>query len=232
MPRYDAISITDRTVWLTQANRPTDPGATWDDGAPDTDTYDAEGVYDESLVRTDRDGFRHRRFFFTDAGMASATNLAFSFLRGNAEGRYSDRTLMTINRMADRATAYQRDPAATYLDGILPMAFIIDKEASYDEDTEVKHGGAIAVAVTLPSESGSRIVLAVNRNRRREGWGRKLMTLVVDYVSNPISWVGTGNVVGQHFLLEAGMRPRAMNSNGTSMLYSFGSIPESEGVAL
>jgi GNAT superfamily N-acetyltransferase len=147
----------------------------------------------------------------------------------HAEGRYSDRTLMAISRWSQRShdhildDRYPENPA---------RMFSISREVGYDEDTEVKSGGTIALAVTLPNEQGTnKLVMAVSRDARREGYGRRLLERVSDYAHGVHAWVGNRNVCGQQFLLNVGMFPVSMNAR-QAVLYAFANLPEDEGVAL
>lgn len=170
----------------------------------------------------------------TDA--PSAFRQAFEFLQRHGEGRYSDRTLMAINRWASRCEDYNSSPLGTNLGSSyerLPGVFSLASETSYDEETEVKFGGMCAVAVTLPTEVGdSRLVLAVAPESRRKGYGRRLLTEVYNYESaNFHAWVGQGNIDGIKFLLEMGMFPQEMNSQRAILFARRARAEIQEGVA-
>ena len=137
-----------------------------------------------------------------DAGYTQALSQAFPFLRRNADGRYSDTTLMKLTRAVDNI-----DGA-----GDLPTIVIAEMPYSYDELTEVKSGGIAAMAVTYQS---GKTLLAVHRNLRRRGLGRCMTSMVGGYSPTaPHYWVGGSNAVGQQFLVASGLRPTAINSRG------------------
>lgn len=195
----------------------------WTDAPVSVDDYRiASGSW------TQDDGVTLRRSLAGEPGSPQALHAAFDFLQRNAEGRYSDRTLMAISRWSGRAESIVSGGVDS--DGPLPWVFSLSKEVAYDEDTEVKSGGTVALAVTLPAEWGAKLVMAVHPDGRRQGYGTRLMYHVKDYVSGVHAWVGNTNIVGQQFLLSIGMSPSSMNGRG-ALLYSFGDIPESDGVA-
>lgn len=173
-------------------------------------------------------GLTFRRNYAGDQGSAQAFAAAFDFLQRNADGRYTDRTLMAISRWGFRCDEALRE--GRRIESPAPWVFSIHKEVSYDEDTEVKSGGTMALAVTIPAEWGNRLVMAVHPDVRRQGYGRRLLSQACDYVSGIHAYVGNANLVGQQFLLTVGMMPVSM-TNGRSLLYAFDPMPENDGVA-
>lgn len=170
----------------------------------------------------------HTRALEGDAGAAQAFASAFDFLQRNADGRYSDRTLMTVNRLATRSEDVRNGEMAERYPtpGVCSLAVAIE----YDEETEVKRGGLRAVAVALPAEWGSRLVIATARDVRGNGHARQLVDDMRCNYSNLHAWVGNTNIVGQQFLLSLGAFPVAMNSN-RAIMFSWTYPDEDEGVA-
>lgn len=196
---------------------------------PNADLWvEGTGAFRLSGSTTQDDGVTLRRSLAGEPGSPQAFLAAFDFLQRNAEGRYSDRTLMTISRWSARSENIYA--GTSDFDGPAPWVFAAAKEVTYDEDTEVKSGGTVALAVLLPAEWGAKLVMAVHPDARRQGHGRRLMMHARDYLSGIHAWVGNSNVVGQQFLLSTGMVPTSMNGRG-SLLYSFGDMPEGDGVA-
>lgn len=187
-----------------------------------TSLHYASGTWDAG------DGTTLRRSLAGEPGSPQAFLAAFDFLQRNAEGRYSDRTLMAISRWSSRSEDMLLDGVTP--NGPMPWVFSLGKEVTYDEETEVKSGGTVALAVTLPAEWGAKFVMAVHPDARRHGYGSRLINHAQDYVSGLHSWVGNTNIAGQQFLLSIGMTPTSMNGRG-ALLYSYGDIPESDGVA-
>lgn len=177
------------------------------------------------------DGLHITHLMAGQPGSPQAFQSAFDFLQRNAEGRYSDRSLMSVGRWSFRSTELlSQEDRPEVFPSPRPFVFSINREVSYDEETEVKLGGTAAVAVTLPAEWGSKLVMAVHPDMRRTGQGRRLLNYAADYISGLHAWVGNSNVVGQQFLLALGLIPVSMNSR-RSMLFSYGDVPEDDGVA-
>lgn len=82
----------------------------------------------------------------------------------------------------------------------------------------------------MPAEYGYRLVMAVHADARRQGYAQRLVQYAQGFVGGLHAWVGNSNVIGQQFLLRVGMMPTSMNGRG-ALLYSFGDMPESDGVA-
>jgi hypothetical protein len=98
-------------------------------------------------------------------------------------------------------------------DHIGPIIYTLEEPVSYDEDTEVKTGGAVAMAVVWP-ENEFKLMLCVQREHRHEGHGKALLRNIIgsnDYIT---TWVSRSNTSGQMLLLKCGLLPTAMNSAG------------------
>ena len=202
--------------------------AGWDvepDGPEASDRYD---IYARTDTEPDADGVIVRAVLAGNQSSPQAFAAAFDFLQRNADGRYTDRTLMAISRWGFRCDEALRRERR--LEDPRPWVLSVHREVTYDEDTEVKSGGTMACAVTIPAEYGNRLVMAVHPDARRQGFGRRLLNEACDYVAGLHAYVGSGNRVGQQFLLSAGMMPMSM-SNGRSILYAFENLPEGDGVA-
>lgn len=163
-----------------------------------------------------------------DYGSPQAFTSAFEFLQRHGESRYSDRTLMSINRLAASSAAIL-DGSAPYADRPARV-FICGSEVTYDEETEVKRGGTLAVAVCLPVEQGFKVVMATAPEARRQRLATSLMDMVRRGTRGSTCWVGQNNIEGQQFLLSVGMFPLAMN-NRNAVLYGWRQLEEDEGVA-
>lgn len=162
-----------------------------------------------------------------DHGSPQAFAAAFQFLRSHSDGRYSDRTLMTVGRWEARSySILDGRPAPDRVPAVLTLS----TEVSYDEETEVKRGGTLACAVTLPSDGGFRSVLSVASTARRQGYGTELLRRLTSMYLNPMFWVGNGNREGQSFLLSCGLHPQRMNGSG-AVLYARHAPDEEELVA-
>lgn len=146
-------------------------------------------------------------------GSAQAFAAAFQFLRTHSDGRYSDRTLMTVGRWETRAAEVER---GTFTPETLPDIYTASTTVTYDEDTEVKQGGTLATAVCLPTGDGStvRTVVATTPSARRQGLASRLVERIHMRWVNPHFWVGNGNRDGQRFLLSCGLLPQRMNGSG------------------
>lgn len=154
----------------------------------------------------------HEVIYAGRAGSPQAFAAAFQFLRSHSDGRYSDRTLMSVarweGRCVDIVSGARPHPES------IPTVHTISTTVSYDEETEVKRGGNLATAVALPSDGGFRIVMSVADSARRSGHGRELVTQLHRHYVNPLFWVGNSNVAGQCFLLHCGLYPQRMNGSG------------------
>jgi hypothetical protein len=134
--------------------------------------------------------------------------MAFSFLRMHADRRYSDSSLMRLSRAADAYEYEQcRDPLR------LPIVIVVEAPSSYDELTEVKHGGVLGVTVAWQGDD-PKAVIAVHREVRRRGIATTMVEALGRVVWNAAFWVGQRNTPGQQFLLSTGRFPVQLNSRG------------------
>jgi hypothetical protein len=164
--------------------------ASWDQGLAGADMLQGWGPEDDGYVAQMRRGFE--------------------FLRTHANGRYSDRTLMSIMRAADRV---QDDMAMAYE----PVILTLSEPFSFDEETEVKRGGTAATAVVIPvGDEGTRTCIAVAQNVRRRRYGTLLAKAVVDLVDRHTSfWTGNRAREALLFGLNLGLVPESMNTSGS-----------------
>lgn len=117
---------------------------------------------------------------------------------------------MRIVRAADSAESARR---AGLEDEEAPILLTIGKPFAFNELTEVKEGGPVAMAVYFPAENG-RLLLAVHPDHRRKGFGRVLAKLAHFGGGAVTAWVNQRNTEGQQFLLSIGLTPTSMNSSG------------------
>lgn len=176
------------------------------------------------------DGLYLTRTYAGEAGSPQAFASAFDFLQRHAQGRYSDRTLMSVSRWSF-TSAEILEGRGQPSPGSRAAAYSIAKEVTYDEDTEVKHGGTVAMAVALPAEWGAKVVIATAPNCRRQGFGTRILAHITAYTPYAHAWVGNGNIAGMQFLLNCGMRPLSMNRR-QAVLFGVEDMPDEEGVAL
>lgn len=134
---------------------------------------------------------------------------AFNFFRLNADRRYSARSLMSLQNAADAmdSAMAERRLVAT---PIVVKAYV---PFEYDEDTEVKKGGTLAMGVLFPNENG-RVMLAVAEPARRQHLGRTVMQALRDHDYHAKAWVHRENTTAQMFLLSVGFMPVTFNSQG------------------
>jgi len=102
-----------------------------------------------------------------------ALEQAFPFVSAHANGRYTDRTIMTIRRMADRYRSFDFNAEdASYH----PFALVVESPHGWDPETEIKHGGIHAMLVGLPNDEGEyRGILVVAEHSRRRAIGKTLL---------------------------------------------------------
>lgn len=138
-----------------------------------------------------------------EAKYITTLRTAFDFFRRNAEGKYSDNTLMNLTRAYD-SIQYGGDRSH------LPFIALAEAPYEYDEETEVKRGGTLGMMVVWPDKA----ILAVNRGGRRKGIGGTLFNRVRYTVGDFSMWIGKTNQTGHMFCLSQGMFPSAMNGQG------------------
>lgn len=132
---------------------------------------------------------------------------AFPFFRRHADGRYSSQTLMRLARVHDQAIERRIEDRA------LPLIAVAQEPVTYDEMTEQKLGGIVAMAVMFHELDG-RTILAVRQTHRRRGIGTLLLRLIRQN-KLPHLWVARGNTAGQHFLIANSMFPTQLGTTGT-----------------
>lgn len=129
---------------------------------------------------------------------------AAGFLRTNSSGRYSDRTHGRFLRKAEAAerTLISRAPGFDP-ELNLPGVFIIEEPFAYDEDTEVKTGGIIAVALVDQSLTTSKnaIYMAVRQPSRRRAAGSALVQAARRNYGQLTTYVNGANKPGLMFAL-------------------------------
>ena len=153
---------------------------------------------------------------------AGACRQAFAFFRRNADRRYSASVLMSLLTHAEAIEAdaergvlpdsSEDDAAHRY-----PAVMTLGTPFEYDEETEVKSGGLVGVAVLLPD---NRVLFAVLPDQRRKGVGREMTRLLAgryDYF-NLNWWIHQENRDGQQFALAVGLMPYQVNRHG-AVLY-------------
>lgn len=136
--------------------------------------------------------------------LSAAIRQAFAFFRRHGDRRYSAASLMRLMDFADRIDAGEREN--------LPSLVTCEVPFTYDEDTEVKSGGIIGIAVMLPD---NRTMIAVHTQRRKARVGTSLIRFVRDYfTSYPVVWAHRANTQGAAFLAACGLMPWAVNTSG------------------
>jgi len=154
----------------------------------------------------------------TAATYGQAIAGAFSFFRAHSEGRYSGTSMMRLVRASEQRND-NPDACPVIVSAHLPY--------SYDEDTECKVGGVVAMLVVWPQEQG-RMMLAVHRDRRRQKIATALVRYHTRHHGNELAtWVGNRNFAGQSLLLSCDLFPTGMNSSGAVRYATF--CEEAEG---
>lgn len=177
---------------------------------------DYETLVNQNLTSTARMGLRRRdidRSFEVDdleirlsepgaSDYISLLSQGYSFLRRHHDGHYSDRTMIEVQRAID--SQYDDQPSG-------PRVVIARTKASVDLVSEVKKGGPLAAGFTF----GERMVLAVHQAHRIEGLGGQMVKALRSGKPKLSTWVGTGNVGAQVFLLKSGWIITGMNNQGS-----------------
>lgn len=140
------------------------------------------------------------------ADYASVLRQTFAFFRTHGDRRYSDHTLMRLARAAD-AVDYGESGGSRHW----PEVIVTSVPFEFNEETETKTGGVLAMLVHL---GDGRCILAVNRTSRRRRLGAMMMRLVPYVTPTPVFWVHQQNTTAQSFLLSAEYFPSAINSQG------------------
>lgn len=157
------------------------------------------------------------------AQVAGELRRAFAFLRRHGDRRYSASSLMRLLTFADRL-----DGAAASGEQVSdvdrPKVIVAEVPFSFDEETEVKSGGVLAIAVVLPD---GRMMLAVHEGKRRIKLGTAIYGFITNYVyPYPVAWVHQANTQGQMFLLSVELQPWQMNSGGALAFCARPPVPE------
>jgi GNAT superfamily N-acetyltransferase len=143
-----------------------------------------------------------------------AMSKAFIHLSKTHSGRYSDRTMMTVRRWADRVenTNYAdriRDENNVYL----PVVICAESPYSYDNDTEIKRGGIHGMLIALPNDEGTyRGILSVSEHSRRQGIGTALMTAAQNFGPRLSMYANRTNLVAMRLAASTGYSPVQVNS--------------------
>lgn len=148
---------------------------------------------------------------FNNPSYGNHLSKAFTFFRRHADGKYTDRTMMSLVNYADMFNAYRGDTER--LAATTPLLVVAESPFSYDEVSEVKTGGVMGMAVIDPRTR--RTMIAVHGNARREGIGSQLYTTARrNFPNGIVLWAGRKNAIGQHFALSVGLVATALNSQG------------------
>lgn len=157
---------------------------------------------------------------FEYPALAAAIRQAFAFFRRHGDRRYSAASLMRLLAHADRIDAGEHND--------LPSVVTCEVPYSYDEDTEVKSGGVLGIAVLLPDE---RVMVAVHSERRQKRVGTSLIDFVRNYfTSYPVVWVHRANFTGAAFLASLELMPWELNAAGAVQYCQRQPLPEGEAV--
>lgn len=150
---------------------------------------------------------------------------SFDFLR--RMGAYTSRSLQAVLTHADTMENVRLRGAD--LAGPTPFVVRAERQAHYDEETEVKYGGVTGVVVGMPT-GDDRLLVAVHSGSRRTGVGARLVEFARAWGNyNAVTWVGRTNSVGQRFLLAQGWLPQQFNGAG-AICYTYGDRSDADAV--
>lgn len=153
----------------------------------------------------------YRTYTNTEPVYSQYVRQLFPFFRRNAEGKYTDRTMLTIANYSDAFIRYNGDERI--LNEVTPLIVVAESPFSYDEVSEVKKGGLVGIGLITPNDN--RMLIAVHRDMRRNKIGTNVYIRGRNHISkNPILWAGRRNAVGQHFALSLGLVATALNAAG------------------
>lgn len=126
-----------------------------------------------------------------------ALKTAFDFVSRNHNGRYRDRTLMTIRRWAERVQSTTPTGRLSEMysdpDRRFPIILIAEIPFSYDEDSESKNGGVVGINLGIDDgDGGYRGVLCTSKNYRQRNIASALVASMgnvsapghIDYYAN------------------------------------------------
>lgn len=155
-----------------------------------------------------------------------ALEKVFSFMSSSANGRYSDRTMMTIRRTADRWRDTTSSDRARYINDelgsnpYLPYIFIVESPYSWDEETEIKRGGILGAMICLPNDEGEfRGVLAVAENVRQQGIGKALLERQQGWTGVINLYAHQSNMNAMRLAASVGMAAIQVNSSTGAVQY-------------
>jgi GNAT superfamily N-acetyltransferase len=150
-------------------------------------------------------------FDYTSPHYGTHLGKAFTFFRRHADGKYTDRTMMTLVNNMDTFVAFRGD--GERLATVSPLLVVAETPFSYDEVSEVKSGGVMGMGVIDPRTR--RMMIAVHKDARRQGIGSQIYVQARRNLANGIvMWAGRRNTIGQHFCLSVGLFATALNSQG------------------
>ena len=142
-------------------------------------------ICDDLIGQTLReDGIRMSIVDIENDSIGNALMASFDFMNAHGNGRYTDRTLMAIQRWANRLggadLSRRRDICGQQTNTDSPTAprvIVAEKNYSYDPDTETKTGGVLGMLTLLPNidDESYRGVIAVSAQGRRRGIGTALI---------------------------------------------------------
>lgn len=154
-----------------------------------------------------------------------ALEKVFSFMSLNANGRYSDRTMMSIRRSADRWKDTNVSARFDYIreghGSNLPYMFFVESPFSWDEETEIKRGGILGAVICLPNDEGEyRGIISVAEHSRNKGLGRALLTCQQNWFGT-INWYAhQGNTNAMRLAASVGLGPIQVNSSTNTVQYA------------
>jgi hypothetical protein len=155
-----------------------------------------------------------------------ALEKAFSFMSSSANGRYSDRTMMTLKRVSDRWRNTTPQQRYTFINDELganpymPYVFIVESPYSWDDETEIKRGGILGALVCLPNDEGEyRGILAVAENARKQGIGKCLLERQQAWTGVINMYAHQSNAIAMRLAASVGMGPIQVNSSTGAVQY-------------
>lgn len=135
----------------------------------------------------------------TDPDYGQLITSAYQFFSLHSDGKYTPASLSEL-------AVGREEFALNNLTWRYPIIQAYETPWAFDEETEVKTGGKIAMLVEW---TGRKAMIAVHRDMRRQQIGTRLLRY-----SDAPHWVGRGNSGGQIFLLNNCYVVTAMNSRG------------------
>lgn len=144
--------------------------------------------------------------------VATKLRQAFTFFRKHGDGKYSANTIMSLLRASEGISAAIENGGVVHANH-LPSLAVAEMPYSFDEETEVKSGGLMGIAIHLPD---NRILIAVHSEARRKRLGTVLLHILRAWrpAGEMSIWVHRSNDVAQHFLLSNECVPWVLNPSG------------------